>query len=242
MSEFKKGWTYLYEMVFKKNKIVIDYGDYEGMTLLGCINNETGIEMPYGALLEEGARTKSVVVQQVTGFKTMEDLYVYCKTLPATQEGFVVTFSSGLKIKIKGAEYCRIHKMVSRMTPLAFWEAWDLELKDIPKEYLAQMPEEFREASDALYKQIYKIHWEPFKKATQYYTEMKALLGNADKKTWALKTKELHPKEFSSIMDLHNNKESNVWWRIHKDCRPTYNVIPDGLKDSDRLQRILQES
>jgi hypothetical protein len=71
---------------------------------------------------------------------------------------------------------------------------------------------------------------------------MKALLGNADKKTWALKTKELHPKEFSSIMDLHNNKESNVWWRIHKDCRPTYNVIPDGLKDSDRLQRILQES
>ena len=24
MSEFKKGWTYLYEMVFKKNKIVID--------------------------------------------------------------------------------------------------------------------------------------------------------------------------------------------------------------------------
>jgi RNA ligase len=183
------------------------------------------------------------VVKQETGFSTLEDLYEYCKGLPATQEGFVVTFSNGLKVKIKGDTYCRIHKMISRMTPLAFWEAWNLELKEIPKEYLAQLPEEFRDVSDTLYQQIYDMHWEPYKKATQLHEEMKALLGNdADKKTWALRTKELHSKEFSAIMDLHNGKVGQMWRGIHRQCRPTLNIIPSWVKGADRIKRILQES
>ena len=243
MSEYRKGYTYLYEAIYKANKIVIDYLDYEGLTLLAVIDNETGKELPYKDLVTEADRVGAVVVKQETSFSTLEELYEYCKDLPATQEGFVVTFSNGLKVKIKGDTYCRIHKMISRMTPLSYWEAWDLDLKDIPKEYLAQLPEEFRDVSDALYQQIYDMHWEPFKRAVQLHEEMKTLLGpGADKKTWASRTRELHPNEFSDIMDLYNGKEGKMWWRIHKNVRPTRNILPESLAGSDRIKRILSDS
>lgn len=97
--------------------------------------------------------------------------------------------------------------------------------------------------SDALYQQIYDIHWEPFKRAVELHEEMKALLGpGADKKAWALRTKELHPKEFSAIMDYHNGKEGQVWWGVHKQCRPTRNILPQGVAGADRIKRILSDS
>jgi RNA ligase len=243
MSEIKKGWTPLFEIIYKENKIVVDYGDFEGMVLLAYIDNATGKEMSHEDLVKEGALLNVPVVRQETGFQKIEDLYEYCKNLPHTQEGFVVTFANGLKVKIKGTEYCRIHKMISRMTPLAYWEAWDFDLKDIPKSYMAQMPEEFRETSDALYRQIYAMHWDPYTRATQLHDDTAKVLGNgADKKTWALYVKEKYPEYFSYIMDIHNGSIDQVWVKIHRRIRPTQNVLPEGIAGADRLKRILQEN
>lgn len=59
----------------------------------------------------------------------------------ADREGFVVRFASGLRLKVKGAEYLRIHRLVSRVTPLALWDVMqtggDLDAirRDIPEEF-----------------------------------------------------------------------------------------------------------
>lgn len=64
-------------------------------------------------------------------------------TLPANQEGSVLRFSNGLRLKVKGDEYKRIHALISRCTPLAMWEAMragtDLEAlrRDLPEEFWA---------------------------------------------------------------------------------------------------------
>jgi RNA ligase len=50
-------------------------------------------------------------------------LQLLCQKLPRDREGFVVRFASGLRIKLKGEQYCRIHKLISRCTPLALWDA-----------------------------------------------------------------------------------------------------------------------
>ena len=39
------------------------------------------------------------------------------------REGFVVAFESGLRVKIKFAEYVRLHKIVSEITARTVWEA-----------------------------------------------------------------------------------------------------------------------
>lgn len=240
-SKLKKGKTYLFEAIYDENKIVIEY-DFEGLVLLGVIDINTGSEMPYDDLVGEASALGVRLVEQETGFNKIDELYTYCKALPPNKEGFVVTFANGLKLKIKGDSYCKIHKMLSRMTPLAFWEAWDLSLRDIPKDYLSQLPDEFRELTDTLYQQIFDIHMAPFKKANQSFIEMLELLGkDADKKTFALKAKELYPNDFSFIMDMYNSKIDQVWLKIHRHCRPTQNVLPKDINGVSRLLRIQQD-
>jgi len=74
-------------------------------------------------------------------FSSFSDLIEHARGLPATEEGFVIRFSDGLRLKLKGDEYRRIHSLISRCTPLAMWEAMqsgdDLEAirRDLPEEF-----------------------------------------------------------------------------------------------------------
>ena len=38
----KPGKTYLFEIIYPENRIVVDYGDYKGLVLIDVIDNETG--------------------------------------------------------------------------------------------------------------------------------------------------------------------------------------------------------
>ena len=51
-NSFKDEYTYLVEIVYKSNRIVVDYGDYEGLILLSAIETLTGVELPYDELLK----------------------------------------------------------------------------------------------------------------------------------------------------------------------------------------------
>jgi RNA ligase len=236
-------YTYLFEILYHDNKIVIDYGDFEGLVLLSCINKETGEELPYEAISLEAKKIGVTVVRRETGFTDIEQLYTYCKGLPHSKEGFVVTFSNGLKVKMKGDAYCAIHKIISQMTPLAFWDAWDLEMADVPKEFLAQIPEEFRETADQLYNQIHALHWDMYNKAALQYAELRQMYGSAPTaKDVALAARDRFKETFSCIMYIHKGQTARVWDTIHKTVRPTGNVMPSGNKGAERLNRILQES
>jgi len=133
------GCTYLTEIVFPENRIVISY-DYQGLVLLGA----------YDATGEEFSRRRLEAVALVCGFtlpeshsyQSIDQLLEVAKTLPASAEGFVVRFASGRRIKIKGDEYCRIHRLVSRVTPLAVWEML-VEGDDLDA-IATQLPEEFQ--------------------------------------------------------------------------------------------------
>jgi RNA ligase len=57
------------------------------------------------------------------------------------EEGFVVKFSNGDRIKIKGDEYLRLHKIMTQISTTSIWECLkngdDIEslLKDVPDEF-----------------------------------------------------------------------------------------------------------
>ena len=74
-------------------------------------------------------------------FASVSDLVTHAETLPRTEEGFVIRFENGHRLKVKGNEYRRIHALISRVTPLALWEAMaagdDLGLirRDLPEEF-----------------------------------------------------------------------------------------------------------
>src|SRR5262249_51298298 len=75
-------------------------------------------------------------------------LIAEAKDLPVDAEGFVVRFSDGLRLKIKGAEYRRIHALISRITPLAMWEI--MQAGDDLAKVRRDIPEEFWSDFDAI--------------------------------------------------------------------------------------------
>jgi RNA ligase len=137
-SRLDTGTTYLCEAIYPANRIVVRY-DYEALVLLGAYAAD-GREFLYDDLK---------LVSNATGWRiakrhhyaNVADLIALAGTLPSTEEGFVLRFADGLRLKLKGDEYCRIHRLVSDLTPLAIWNAMlaedDLSAvrKDLPEEF-----------------------------------------------------------------------------------------------------------
>ena len=55
--------------------------------------------------------------------RSIDDLVSLCGHLPADDEGFVVRFDTGYRVKIKGEEYLRLHRLISNILPTNVWEA-----------------------------------------------------------------------------------------------------------------------
>lgn len=133
-----KGTTYLAEAVYPENRIVVHY-DEAGLVLLAAYDS-TGYEVPFDEIKRVGDRLGWRVANR-HAYTSVSDLLVKAKTLPSSEEGFVLRFENGLRLKVKGDEYKRIHALISRCTPLAMWEAMaagdDLNAvrRDLPEEF-----------------------------------------------------------------------------------------------------------
>lgn len=128
------GTTYLTEIIYPENRIVIRY-TYEGLTLLAGYD-VAGNELTRGQL-----RTTGMALVEEVSFASIEDMLAAAETLGNNQEGWVVRFTHGIRVKIKGAEYLRIHRVVSNCTPLAIWDV--LRKMDDIDGIRRMLPEEF---------------------------------------------------------------------------------------------------
>ena len=59
------------------------------------------------------------------------------------QEGFVVRFKNGFRMKIKGEEYCRLHRIMTHISNRDIWEVLRDEDKKKLYEILDKVPDEF---------------------------------------------------------------------------------------------------
>lgn len=142
----RPGVTYLTEILYPENRIVIRYA-YAGLVLLSAFD-EAGEEFSR-ADLERASGVTGMQIVKAHEYDSLDALLDLAKTLAADREGFVVRFDSGLRIKIKGDEYCRIHRLVSDCTPLGVWEV--MAAGDSLERVRKDLPEEFRRDFDTIY-------------------------------------------------------------------------------------------
>src|SRR4051794_7418638 len=64
---FYTSWTFLFEIIYPANRIVVDYGPIEDIYLLTAINTATGEEMPYDDLYAFSVETGLPVVERFDG-------------------------------------------------------------------------------------------------------------------------------------------------------------------------------
>jgi len=123
--------TYLFEIVYPDNRIVVDYGETEDLFWLAMIETATGIEKP---LMDIGLPR----VRSHSGLGSIDDVLAMNEK---NREGFVLRFHSGQRVKIKFDEYKRLHKLLTGVSSKSVWEMLkgnediSLVLEDVPREY-----------------------------------------------------------------------------------------------------------
>ncbi|MEV6330079.1 RNA ligase [Streptomyces sp. NPDC051909] len=127
------GTTYLVEILYPENRIVVDYGDRRDLVLLaayGPDGNETPLTEAAGAWQGIGS---VVTVHPPMALDALLKL-TESSTLPdgraatgTDAEGFVLRFASGVRAKAKIAEYVRLHKVVTGVTERDIWRGHGIQ-------------------------------------------------------------------------------------------------------------------
>lgn len=108
--------TPVFEIIYSANRIVVDY-DFEGLVLLGMMDNETGMELPREEVEFWGRMNKLRVVERFN--KSLAECSAEDNS---NEEGYVLTYSNGVKVKVKFGEYVRLHRILTGLNPKAIWE------------------------------------------------------------------------------------------------------------------------
>lgn len=127
----RQDCTYLLEIIYPENRIVVNYGEMQDLVLLGVIETRTGLELP----LENWGFP---VVKRYDGIEDIEQLR---QIQEENREGFVIKFESGLRVKLKFEEYVRLHRILTGVSSRVIWEA--LRSGTSLDDYLEHVPDEF---------------------------------------------------------------------------------------------------
>jgi RNA ligase len=221
-----KEFTHLVEIIYPENKIIVDYKGEEKLVLLGAYVTKSQIEISRH-VIEAYGRDIGMPIAKKYDY-TIEQMIELQKTLPKDDEGFVVRFNSGTRVKIKGHEYMRIAKMISQMSPLSFWEA--MEAGKVSRFYVQQLPEEFRAEYepmiDMLEKQFQQVMLEinaDAKKIAHIDTTVKAGLKELGLLVQSGKSGLKHPGAMFSYLGRNSGAALNKY--VMKLIRPTGNAL-----------------
>lgn len=211
-----KGCTFLVEIIYPENKIIVDYGNVEKLTLLSSYGKRH-LELPYGYKDDIGFD-----VVPSYKFNSIQDLINHLKTLDHTEEGYVVKLEDGYRVKFKSEEYLRLARILSRMSPLAFWKKMDNG--KIDREFLEQLPEEFRKEADSIAEKLEEQY--SFQKETHLFHFRTMFPNGSTRKDIAFISKE-KGLNLSAMFAILDKKEEVLNKIIMTNIRPTGNVLQE---------------
>lgn len=172
-------YTFLFEIVYPENRIVLDYAGMDDLVLLGAVQIERGYYL--GPREAAGILNWTGPVTQVFEARTMAEAFA----MPPRPNAEGVVVRSGTEmVKIKQVDYVELHRIVTNLSPKSIWsrmvagDTLETLAEFIPdewhgwmKETYARIDEQFQSAErrilsnymDALDKSGYL--WTPDRKA-----------------------------------------------------------------------------
>jgi RNA ligase len=143
-----QGYTYLFEIVYPANRIVVDYGDTDDLIGLGVVNIETG-EVSSPRSMRYGGWCGPIAVTFEA--KTFADALAMPPRKNA--EGIVVRcLTTGGMLKIKQEDYVALHRIVTGLSARTVWQ--HLLAGQPLADLIAPLPDEFhpwvREVADGI--------------------------------------------------------------------------------------------
>lgn len=210
-AKMKPTITYLFEIIYPENRIVVDYGANEELVLLGMVETATGKEL----VLEDigfPLVKKYDGLNDITQLKSLEE---------DNREGFVIKFKNQFRVKVKFDEYVRIHRIITNVSSISIWEYL---LTGVPmEEIIEQVPDEFftwvKETKVGLEKQFQEI--EAIAKS-----EYKPLANRKETAMYFQRCK--YPKVMFLMLDERDYSET-IWRMIRPEFEKPFSEMTKGL-------------
>lgn len=163
-------FTALFEIVYPENRIVLDYGDFDDLVLLGMVQITTGKIVGPKFLKWKGPTPELLPYHNILSA---------IKAPPReNSEGMVLYITAKqLMIKIKQEDYVQLHRIVTGLNERAIWE--HLSTKPI-KELIDQVPEEFHPWIHEVSKNLFNELNQTYDDALAEYNRILNTLGEVD--------------------------------------------------------------
>jgi hypothetical protein len=112
--DLNSDYTYVFEIIYPQNRIVLDYGDMEDLILLAEIHTESGMEAMNVGSDSDFPTTKKYAYKSIAEMKTFDW---------EKSEGLCLRFiPSNIRCKIKFPTYVSLHKVVTGLNERGIWE------------------------------------------------------------------------------------------------------------------------
>jgi RNA ligase len=131
LPQIQQNKTYLFEIIYPENRVVVDYGEKEELILIGVIDNQTGKE----------EKLPDIGFPLVRLYDGIRDIHTLKQLDYQNHEGFVVKFASGFRVKVKFEEYIRLHRILTQVSSKTIWEY--LSNNESLEKILEKVPDEF---------------------------------------------------------------------------------------------------
>lgn len=218
--------TLLFEMICPITKIVVDYGNREDLVLLSAYNRHTGEEYDWEQIEKWSEQFGFTLVEShnETWLGACRGLL---KTIPGNeQEGFVIRFNNGFRIKMKSEDYFRRHHLLSNLTPLVMWN--NMVDGKVPKDVWTQVDVEYHgllyDIVVVLEKQYLVLCSEIYKEFDNiYFHEFGGMMHQVPRGDFASKAQKVkHTSAMFSLLDGHYHKVDGY---VMKRIRPNNNEL-----------------
>lgn len=150
----ESGYTYLFEIIYPGNRIVIDYEGLDDLVLHGRVHIDTG-------RIEQGALDWPGPVVETFPYTTLGEALAAGPR--PNVEGYVLLLDGNRQVKIKQDDYVALHRIITGLNARTVWE-WLGEGKPVA-DLCASVPDEF--------------HGWIQNVATDLFNEAHAILGEA---------------------------------------------------------------
>ena len=218
--------TYLFEIIYPGNRIVIDYKGREDLILLAVIDTLTGDEEDLHEFCINVFPSADEVNLKINNNK-VSDLNRLKDFTEDNAEGFVIKWRNGLRLKVKFDEYVRLHRLITGITERRIWDM--LRNEESLDELLERVPDEFYKWVKGLKEKLEKEYTYIKDKATEH-REHVSRAGGKDgreyRKNQAMYLQKYCKKYSGIVFAMLDGKDykSKIWRMLKPDATKPFKV------------------
>lgn len=201
--------TYIFEIIYPENRIVVDYGDKQGLVLLGVVEKETGrTQQPHK---DDWCFGWPGEIVETHAYKTYGE--VIASDQRSNKEGFVLwSPTQDWRVKIKHEEYVVLHRFMTQINERHVWEL--LATKSDYVSVFAAAPDEFHQWLNDVVLRLQLEHSKIITEASDTFSRVMSTLGSTpSRKEFADAVKDL-PNKALLFKLLDSFDVDEIVWKL----------------------------